>query len=1555
MSSQQFDRGRRPRLEGMTSHEIQTSRIPAFHSSATPSSAAPRSQISKPLSLFYRGRHGSSASENEEAHPQDKYTTAGRSRAPSREDERRSGLPRRSTASTRSLSRDATSTASSIPPPMPSQSKIAGPQSTPSYGAERPRNVLRRKAPSIEQYTERSRARSDPSKAEPNRYGSPQLPSAARSTQYRRGSGSVNLQPNTSTQSSQPQGRRPSATADAVIERPTFKADETKSSHFPKELASLAMAVNTANLPPPTPNFTSTSSPSTRYSDSPGPWSSRTSTPTSMSSYSPGIVHPAKLSSLRQPSPSLTKHPTTRPATGPIPRNDNDKDKLVRPRLPRKAQTHPPVTAPTSARIEYLNTQDRMRTTASVCSPPTRKSSIKARSPTKNTPKERYDKPRDLKGIISEEQSGHIEHHRGNDGDVSQLATAVSATPPLRPSRAGTDHLELKPSPVIQSNLTSLKAPGHRRRGSNGISRSPEPRRNPVYPVSSSTESFQSKSSTQITSRIPEPSSGSASRQKTVLVKEPKVSMDHKEKGEQGRSTAGKRFGMFSRKAKAAGDEDKTTKRGPAAGTGHEGYGKYAQRGRRPSVGSSTGRTRSTSTSASTSNSSILSRVEPEMDDFLLNRLEPVIINGGGMDGATLSRTLSEQSGSSVSVASTSYSMNPQNMQFPGYSSESLVSPNRRYVQSPESVLSPQRDMNVQKHEQNQGSDLPRRRSVRRSQISGGKRLTLFPAPISTNIPTSRPSIDSSNTSQTSISQASIPVSTRDGLLPGVKEPKPKKPEKRSRWNFFQRSHHAPRMEPNAAASSKPVAEVSVSVSKLPTSKPVAHYALLDSDQIDTDSLEDILHQVEDSPPTEEEKKPREAPVGLGLKRQHIQSILLPSPPTALTEFSSEMRRPSSPKVFFNRDPLAEEPAPQAPERRTYRLTSVGRIPPVVSKREGQHKPAMQSFSRPFSRVEAPSLTATADSFPSNLHRAGRPIVGAQTDVLPSRDFYPGYSGNNFIPGVNNASYQGLPQEFLAFSPRKGSEVSGSSSSESRVSLAAVTAVVPAPGSGPTEDEVWNEYDDLIDDVLSPSATKKKAKPLSREDSFKMATLASKALQAELDGHKSDANISNPSELPSIRQPTSPVRSSASSVRLRRSMIQSALHSSFAPSTPMSFSDFFAGYEERNKDSMELKDQDLLLSLRRDEVQPHASNDHTSANGHDRRRNTLLLEMAERDRHGSTAQTNLRSSSLMTSRWLSFGRVLFSPAHNHLQSEDQGRILVVDGLGNDDWSYYCSLSYPNATVYSLSLSPPSISTNPAAWSPPTNHRIIHHTNLENPFPFPKGFFTVAIFRFPAACSEEGLRNCISECKRVLRAGGYLELSVIDLDMVNMGNRTRKAVRMLKERMYMADSSVSLKPAGDNIQRLLGKRGFQNLNRCVVGVPVAGTVIRSSDTSSSNQSTAGPTPTVSDPPHSALSSNDDRRNKRPISDDANASLGDLLSDPSPSASKDESIAKIVAKVARWWYTRCHETWILPEGNPDHSIWADRRVLRECQRRGTGFRLLIAYAQKPSEMPRRTVSV
>ncbi len=261
----------------------------------------------------------------------------------------------------------------------------------------------------------------------------------------------------------------------------------------------------------------------------------------------------------------------------------------------------------------------------------------------------------------------------------------------------------------------------------------------------------------------------------------------------------------------------------------------------------------------------------------------------------------------------------------------------------------------------------------------------------------------------------------------------------------------------------------------------------------------------------------------------------------------------------------------------------------------------------------------------------------------------------------------------------------------------------------------------------------------------------------------------------------------------------------------------------------------------------------------------------------------------------------------------------------DDWSFYCALTYTNATIYNLSSSPASSASasgrrESAAIQAPPNHRQIHHLDISNPFPFPKGFFAAVVLRFPAASSEDVYRNAISECKRVLRPGGYLEISVLDLDLMNMGTRTKRAVRSLKVRMQASEKSLSLKPLSDTILRLLGRRGFETVNRCMLGVPAAGNVADSREASI---------------------------------DESGQSLSDLLRDDSQEG--DKGITKMVARVGRWWYSRCYEMDTLPSGDLSASIWHDRAVLRECEKKKTSFKLLICYAQKPLTPRRRTVSV
>jgi hypothetical protein len=1294
---------------------------------------------------------------------------------------------------------------------------------------------------------------------------------------------------------------------------------------IPKEFIGLRTTINTSNLPPPpTPIFTSASSPSTRYSESPGFWSSRGSTPTSLSSYSPGITQPATTGyRFKQQSPiQMRQAAELRMTTTPVSQTDSDEPTILGPiatdvyTRPRNVEVSP---------LQQSN-QESMPPTISPAETPLAKSQLRQKS-------------------------------RNNSHDEQDSVNNGGSFRPRRPSRDGTDKLEQTVSPVIRSNLPPLRTTAtHTRRASTEKVNSPERLRvAPIKSAATSVESLQSNVSTRAPSRNDTITQLPRKTPRT-LVKPPK------EPKSPGNANSTNKFSLFNKKSKAdlssskSNLAEKSSRKGPAAGTGHEGYGKYAQRGRKSSVGSTNGiRARSTSTSGGTSIASSKSsnHQEPDIDDFFLERLEPVVISGGGMDREQLFRTRSDQSSTlSATSASGSSTFNGRPL-MGGYSSESLGS-SLDQTKSATRLFSS--DTSLPSQVRNTKPKIARNESAP-SQIPSSKKDA------------ARGTQGVSEVNQDANFSALPPVTKVTSKSSSTTSPKVSNTKPSRRWNFFHRSQKNEQKQPAPVPTSTASTETQLHAHVAPVSKtrPVAHYALIEAD---SDSLEDILNRVEESPPSGDEaflQAQVAEPAESALNVRHGTSVLLPSPPTIWTEFTAEgvnplQNRPASPKVFFQK----QDESPEKENRRRSRLAPVGRIPRVVSTRdrERDHKPPAQSYSRPFSRDEAPSLTITAGPQTDAQHVYGRSKLSLDTYPLSQGPIYyspPGASGPFSAPVLNESakfmSSAYATNEFIRFSPRKQSEVS-SSTSEADSILATVASMGVKPNANASEEEIWAEYDDLLDTMMAPSG---KAEQIPEGmGPFELVRKASKTLQAEISGSDITPRISTTSDTLDAATAMSPARSSDVSVRLRRSKIAAALHS---PSPQVSYSELIAGYSERNKSLSDVAPQEssteppeATSQTQSDEIQsPTPTN--TPDFETTRRRNTMLFDMAERIREGAAAQTNLRSASLMTSRWLSFGRVLFSPAHNRIQKSESECILIIDGLGNDDWSYYCALTYPNANIYNLSIRSGSSSSSPHpdAWKPPPNHHLIRHTSVvDTAFPFPKGFFSACVIRFPAASSEDGQRHILSECKRVLRAGGYLEMSVLDLDLVNVGNRTRRAVRNLKEKIYLADPSISLKPASDNFQRLLGICGYDNLNRCMVNIPVAGMIGGSTASSNSNNTSSDipsagtgissqPSSLRSPPPHA-----------RTPSDEAEPSLGDLLSDPSPSASNDESIAKVVARVGRWWYTRSYEIPILSNPTTDQSIWSDRKILRECQKRGTGFRLLIAYAQKPSEK-RRTVSL
>ena len=804
---------------------------------------------------------------------------------------------------------------------------------------------------------------------------------------------------------------------------------------------------------------------------------------------------------------------------------------------------------------------------------------------------------------------------------------------------------------------------------------------------------------------------------------------------------------------------------------------------------------------------------------------------------------------------------------------------------------------------------LAARRSANRSQIFGREaQPARLPAPIDVRAMTTSPGMDSHDTVQ-----SSVHTDISDDIVEGREGNwlKSRRPEKRMKsprkWNFFQRAQASPRrfvgpVAPPSTDDQSQAQELAATVSALPEARPVPYYALLESsDQegLDGTGMSSAAGTTQQSA-SNSAIPTRSGTPQLAQTQEDRLSTLLPSPPKLTAEFSKPSDPLSPPTDTRSQEVSSKTEPPPAQGPRKPRLQQVGRIPRVVSKRDRPHKPPPQSFSRPFARHDiAETDLPTLRSFDKGQGILAKPSLGIQTDVLSSAPWADQDSAKAASAPVQHSEpLSGIVrEEFLTFPPKHGSQVSGVSGSSSSgiLSFAATTAVVPEPGTAPEEDEVWNEYNEFLDTVSSSPAQLSNESRNPLEKTLQKNRLAPSPLHfVKADSTKSSPERLTAANLPISVAPTRPLPSPPDRTKL--------LSADF-PSSPGTISDLLAGYGDRNRSSgfSQRKSgytasrystssiESDAMSLAGDE----ATTTHLPAAG----------QVAE-----PVLRSDLRFNALMTSRWLSLDRVLFSPAHEELNS---GRVLVLDGLGNDDWSFYCAETYKDASIFNLSPTPSRPQQQNTALHLPKNHRQIQLTSLANRFPFPREFFAAAVIRFPAATSESAYTNAMSECMRALRPGGYIETSVLDIDMVNMGNKTKKALRELKVRMQVAHPGVFLKSISDSIQQTLKRSGFESLQRVPINLPVAGVV----------------------------------SNSRSNSIDArSASLEDLRKEPTSKG--NGGLAKTLPQVGRWWFTRCYELISMPYDDMERSIWNDKALLEECEKKETCFKLLLCHAQKPA---------
>ncbi|KAL5117745.1 hypothetical protein ACEQ8H_004355 [Pleosporales sp. CAS-2024a] len=1366
-------------------------------------------------------------------------------------------------------------------------------------------------------------------------------------------------------------------------------------------------------LPLPTPQYALSATPSTRYTGSPGPFSV-SSTPTSMSSYSPGNALSRNSHRSKQTSPLQSRPPVTRHMT---PDESNSRNPNTLSTVRESSTSSSSASTVVTERRKAKDQQSANGLTALPQSPSMPSSEVA---------------PAEKSRIQAPPEFAHLV-------DQSPMS-APAIRRPARPSRDGAPEIPgiRDPSPVVQSNMTSFPF-SHRR--------------------TNSTESktglgLAARSRVGVPSKAPSrlPSPGSTFLQGPSRGTTPDVQGDRE--GQRSSTLPAPvsapspsktpRFGFFSRRTKTdpvltPRTENKLQRKGPVAGTGHEGYGKYSARGRSGSsmIAASIGRSASAGTTSesldrtpSTRKSSMTSTASTDMDDFFLNRLAPRVIRGIG--GSTELSRSPEPMNSSSSLDVTSRS---------AYDVKNTSSNTSQTLGEKASTLLPSAMPDTMRGRSAlKKTPLGRRRP---SESDDDPKRSFLPALSSKRTSqsintTGKQSLDKSRKG----SMSDVNGEGKEGrwLRSSKVKAEKEQPKPSKKWNFFQRAHAAPRAD-------TPAVVPTANIPAVPASRSVAHYALMDQAGLDINDIEELMKEANTGDEGTESALSDDEPE----RQERMQSMLLPPKPilspnatvvrlaspkvTLRKPIQQEERQPQ--KLFINTDirytpralarqsisdltpmdlsppsspfsppspmhvevplQLAPTSAPPSPPKeyapvqyipvspeslpppgppptssppRPSRLPQVGRIPQVVSSRPPPpRRPSSRSFSRPFIADQPRPTGAPQTSFDS----MGFMVATAE----PLAEPYPVLHGldalthGSAIATSSPLSDESMRSEFFKFPPRKDSDVSYSSSSGIwSFAPAFGTAVMPRPEAPLSEDELWNEYDDLLDDVLSPVTSATSQEPMlvrSQHPSLEPLPLRTKAARAPSQYECSEKEVPYPS------------------LHLRRSRLLAVLHSTQSPTSEVSFSEFLQDYGERTisvidpvtgrlslpaspclstgstakRSTRSSLPANLPLSARQSKatIASRSSKDRDSAVAN-KYRDSRLMEIAETQADGLVSMANLRFGALMTSKWLSFGRVLFSPVHFDLKDPRDDRVLVIDGLGKD-WSYYCALTYPEATIYNVG--PGISSTTPKdgaaePWSTLSNHRHICHDLLTNTLPFPMHFFACVVLRFPTALSSSVHRFVLSEAKRVLRPGGYLEFSVLDLDLVNMGNRARRAVRGLKMRMQVADETLSLRNISDEIMAGIGRKGFVECNRCVVGVPIAGKLPNLDDAKASAAKRTGSNASSKSKKSSPLAV------KRPKPE---VSFSDLLNASQPSESTDNGITDMVARVGRWWYSRCYESLVLPEaGEPgadtsgsilENSIWRDEALIHECEKRGTSFKMLIGYAQKPEIGVRRTVSV
>lgn len=276
---------------------------------------------------------------------------------------------------------------------------------------------------------------------------------------------------------------------------------------------------------------------------------------------------------------------------------------------------------------------------------------------------------------------------------------------------------------------------------------------------------------------------------------------------------------------------------------------------------------------------------------------------------------------------------------------------------------------------------------------------------------------------------------------------------------------------------------------------------------------------------------------------------------------------------------------------------------------------------------------------------------------------------------------------------------------------------------------------------------------------------------------------------------------------------------------------------------------------------------------------------------------------LSASKWLSFGRLLFSPGHHLLcmgQTDiqdigiDDMRILDLDGPALAGWSWHLAYEYPSALVYNITTSKSYFQNYGVRHMQPLNHRLVLTETLTSLRPLESDSFDVITARaLPRVLKKHEWIPLLKECYRVLKPDGYIELTIVDTVLNNMGPITKAWIEqniIEPARAVNGSRDIDLHPSKSILQNLEAAN-LVDVHKCWVWMPAG-------------------------------------------------SIGDELS-------------SVTSRVGRYFYNDLFGSWGLDALEPSEpgfkasrelELWNDRRVQMECVRENTAFRWLKCHARK-----------